>query len=92
MKIFKVFNICHYSTTGKYVFLAKLFKQIEPFYKRPINSLKLGIAVVKNLSDSFIFLDIEQTDFKKYVVFKNMAYVQIAFPILHSLADSIERL
>lgn len=84
LNIFKVFNICYFQNTGKHVFIAKLFNNIEPLYNKPINSLKLGIAVVSDLSESFVFIDVDHT-IQKYIIFNSHNKEQMAFPILHSL-------
>lgn len=84
LKIFKVFNICCDSTTEKYVFLAKHFETIGHFFDKPISSLKLGIAVVKNLSEFYSIIDIENTEFVKYMIFSSNSNVNIAYPILHT--------
>jgi hypothetical protein len=82
--IFKIFNICYVPHVGKHVFLCKSFSQVEPFFIQPINSLKLGIAKVVELSTSFTVVDIEQTDFSNYMVIYDNSYYSIAYPILHS--------
>jgi hypothetical protein len=68
LSIFKILNICHDPSTGKNVFLSKQFIQVEPFFDKPINSLKLGIAVVGDLSKNFTMIDIEHTEFSKYMI------------------------
>lgn len=82
--IFKVFNICHNSITGKNIFLVKHFEKIDPFFDRPISSIKLGIAIVKNLSESYSTVDIENTDFVKYMISCGLDNMCVAYPILHS--------
>lgn len=84
LKIFKVFNICLDSTTEKYVFLVKHFETIGNFFDKPISSLKLGIAVVKNLSEFYSIIDIENTEFVKYMILSSNSNVNIAYPILHT--------
>lgn len=84
LKIFKVFNICRDSTTEKYVFLAKQFETIGHFFNKPISSLKLGIAVVNNLSEFYSIIDIENTEFVKYMILSSNSNVNIAYPILHT--------
>lgn len=86
--IFKVFNICYDPHTSKHVFLCKGFNQIEPFFVQPINSLKLGIAKIAKLSTNITVVDIEQTDFAKYMVIHNCSSNNlghsIAYPIKHT--------
>lgn len=82
--IFKVFNICHNSVNGRNVFLVRQFKHVEYYYLKPINSLKLGIAYVNNLSEEFTTVDIDLTNFFKYIVLCDSDNKNIAFPILHS--------
>jgi len=78
--IMKVVNICYHPESGKNVFLGHIFKNLEPFYTKPINSLKLGIAIVSNSSNSYSICDIDKISLKKYMVLN-----KIAFPVLHSL-------
>lgn len=72
-------NICYHPESSKNVFLGHIFKNMEPFYTKPINSLKLGIAIVSNLSSSYSICYIDRINFKKYMVLN-----KIAFPVLHS--------
>lgn len=65
------------------VFIAKQFNNIQPFYKKPIDSLKLGIGIVDELSNNLVTIDIEKSEFLKYVILSN-PLGNIAFPILHS--------
>ncbi|KAL5241559.1 hypothetical protein ACI65C_008969 [Semiaphis heraclei] len=69
-------------------FVAKLFKNIEPLYDKPINSVKLGVAYVSNLSDNIVPITIDHL-FQKYIVFNFHNNKQIALPILHSLDKTI---
>ncbi|XP_060872826.1 uncharacterized protein LOC132946776 [Metopolophium dirhodum] len=84
LHIYKVLNICCNHITGLYFFIAKLFNNIEPFYDKPINSLKLGVAYVSNLSENIVPITISHL-FQKYIVFNFHNNKQIALPILHSL-------
>jgi len=83
LNIYKVLNICC-NDTGLHFFVAKSFNNIEPFYDKPISSLKLGIAYVSNLSKNIVPITIDHL-FQKYVVFNSNNNKQIALPILHSL-------
>lgn len=67
------------------VFIVRFFNKIEPFFDKPINSIKLNIATVSNLSDNQIFINIEISNLIKYMIL-NSAHnnTQIAYPILHS--------
>lgn len=51
LTICKVINIIK-KNNDESVFIINLFDHIKPFYEKPINSLKLGIAVVDNLSSN----------------------------------------
>jgi len=84
--IMKVENICYHPESSKNVFLGHFFKKIEPFYTKSINSLKLGIAIISNLSNSYITCNIDRADIKKYMVLHTNDEInyKIAFPILHS--------
>jgi len=42
LKVFKVVNVCIKKNDKSKVIVAKQFNNIKPFYKKPINSLKLG--------------------------------------------------
>jgi len=85
LMIFKIFNICYNPIKNKSVFLARRFELVEQYFDVPIDSLKLGIAIVKNLSESYFTIDIESTHFTKYVMFFDYENnVNISYPILHS--------
>jgi len=86
LHIYKVLNICCNHKTGIHFFVAKLFKNIEPLYDKPINSVKLGVAYVSNLSDNIVPITIDHL-FQKYIVFNFHNNKQIALPILHSLGN-----
>jgi len=83
LNIFKIVNICVHKSSKTKVFVARPFNVIQPFYVKPINSLKLGIAIVDDLSKYFITIDIEKCDYSKYVILNNRLG-KVAFPILHS--------
>jgi len=84
LSIFKILNICHDPRSGKNVLLSKSFTQVEPFFDKPINSLKLGIAKVGNLSKNFTIIDIE-TEFSKYMIMYDYSLNHsIAYPIIHT--------
>lgn len=84
--IMHVENICYHPISGKNVFLGRIFNKMEPFYIKPINSLKLGIAIVSKLSNSYSTCIIDRTCLKKYMVLHtdNEINNKIAFPVLHS--------
>jgi len=63
----------------KYVFLVKHFETIGHFFDKPISSLKLGIAVVKNLSKLYSTIDIENTEFVKYIILSSNSNINIAY-------------
>lgn len=83
LNICKVENICcQYS---KKVLIVKCFDEIVPFFQKPLDSLQLGIAIVKNLSNKCMVIDIsEEMSLKKYMILNNSDNLQIAFPVLHS--------
>jgi len=83
LNIFKVVNICVHKISKKKVFVTRLFKTMQPFYEKPINSMKKGIAIVNELSNHLITIDIETCNYSKYVILNN-SLGQVAFPILHS--------
>lgn len=84
LMIFKIFNICQNPINGKSVFLARRFELVEQYFNVPIDSLKLGIAIVKNLSECYFSIDIENTHFIKYIIFfDHENNVNISYPILH---------
>jgi len=82
--ICKIYNICKKSNNNNenIMFIVKVFKKIEMFFDKPINSFKLGIAIVENLSTNFEMVDV-QTKFKKYMILRNNEGISIAYPILH---------
>jgi len=60
-----------------------VFKKNEIYFDKPVNSFKLGIAIVDNLSSNFEIVDVHTT-FKKYMILRTNECVSIAYPILHS--------
>lgn len=82
--IFKIVNVCIKNSDKSKVFIAKQFKNIQPFYKTPINSLKLGIGTVNEFYEPLITLDIEKIEYSKYIILHNTLVGNVAFPILHS--------
>lgn len=87
--IMKVLNICYHPESNNNVFLVQIFNTVKPFYVTPINSLKLGIASVSNLSKDFLICDVNKIGLKKYMLLdttdgKTSNSSKIAFPILHS--------
>ncbi|CAI6373797.1 unnamed protein product [Macrosiphum euphorbiae] len=82
--ICKVYNICKNSNDNdNVVFIVKVFKKNEIFFDKPVNSFKLGIAIVDNLSNNFEIVDVHTT-FRKYMILRNNECVSVAYPILHS--------
>ncbi|CAI6352292.1 unnamed protein product [Macrosiphum euphorbiae] len=72
-------------TANKIEFIVKIFNKVESYFEKPLNSFKLGIAVVDNLSDNCVQIDIHKTKFKKYMILSsNQDLHLIAFPILHT--------
>lgn len=86
LNICKVVNICkNIRADNEIVFVVNIFNKVEPYFDKPINSLKLGIAVVDNLLDNFVQVNIHKTKFKKYMIISsNQDLSLIAFPILHT--------
>jgi len=78
----KVENISN--KNSKNVLIVKCFDKIEPFFVKPINSLTLGIAIVENLSNSYITVNIQEIKLNKYVILNDPDNLKIAIPILHS--------
>jgi len=86
LNICKVVNICRNDRNeNDIVFIVKIFKKVESYYEKPLNSFKLGITVVDDLLDNLVQVDIHQTEFKKYLIISsNQDLRLIAFPILHT--------
>lgn len=86
LNICKVINICRNDRSeNDIVFIVKIFNNVEPYFEKPLNSFKLGITVVDNLSDDLVHVDIHKTKFKKYLIISsNQDLRLIAFPILHT--------
>jgi len=83
LNICKVENIC--MNNNEKVFIVKSFNKIEPFFDKPINSIKLHIAIVSNLSDNLTFINIEISSIIKYIILNNAHNnTLIGYPILHS--------
>lgn len=84
LSICKIFNICKHSDDD-IVFIIKLFKKVEPYFEKPLNSIKLGIAIVDTLSNNFIQINIQKTCFIKYMILSsNQNVCPVAFPVLHT--------
>jgi len=85
--IMKVVNISYHPESNNNVFVVQIFNTVKPFYVTPINSLKLGIASVSNLSNNFLICDVNKFGLKKYMLLNtNDSKTNnntIAFPILH---------
>lgn len=58
--IMKVLNISYHLESNNNVFVVQIFNIVKPFYVTPINSLKLGIASVSNLSNNFLIYDVNK--------------------------------
>jgi len=86
LNICKVVNICkNIRNDNDIVFVVKMFNKVQPYFDKPINSFKLGIAVVDNLLDNLVQVDIHNIKFKKYLIINsNQDLRLIAFPILHT--------
>lgn len=83
LTICKVENIC--VNNNEKLLIVKFFNKIESFFDKPINSIKLNIATVGNLSDNLIYINIETSNIIKFMILNNTHNnTQIAFPILHS--------
>jgi len=83
LNICKVENIC--KNDHESVLIVKFFGSVEPFFVKPINSIKLQIAIVKNLSNELVYINLNNTNFKKYMIFNNAQKLEIAYPILHTI-------
>lgn len=59
LSIFKIVNVFIKKNDKSKVFIAKQFKNIQLFYKIPINSLNLGIGTVNEFYEPLITIDIE---------------------------------
>jgi hypothetical protein len=80
--ICKVINILS-KNNNESVFIINIFDHIKPFYEKPLNSLKLGIAVVDNLSSNYYSINICSLKFKKYMLLNTTQTLRVAFPVLH---------
>jgi len=67
------------------VLIVKFFNNVEPFFTKPINSIKLLIAIVNNLSNQLVCINLNNTNLKKYMILNNSQKLQIAYPILHTI-------
>jgi len=89
LNIFKIVNIYVHKSSKKKVFVAQSFNTIHPFYEKPINSIKIGIAIVNELSNHLITIDIETCDYSKYVILNN-SLGKVAFPIyIHLIISTL---
>lgn len=92
LNICKVFNIYKKSKTSKddVILLVKSFDKIQPYFNKPLNSYKLGICIVDKLSDSFIEINENKTQFQKYMIlYSNYGSHHVALPILHTNVNVI---
>lgn len=80
--ICKVINILS-KNNNESVFIINIFDHIKPFYEKPLNSLKLGIAVVDNLSSNYYSININSVKFKKYMLLNTTQNLRVALPVLH---------
>lgn len=78
----KVVNICFINSVN--VLIVKFFSSIEPFFDNPINSIKLEIAIVNNLSNELVSINLNNINIKKYMILTNAKSLKIAYPVLHS--------
>lgn len=87
LEICKVINIC--KNNDENVFIVNIFEHNESFYEKTINSLKLGIVMVENLSTNYYSINIQNTLLK---IFKllflyciiNYLHINYLFLILKS--------
>jgi len=68
LHICKVENICR--NDHENVLFVKFFNNVEPFFTKPINSIKLQIAIVNNLSNQLVCINLNNTNLKKIYDFK----------------------
>jgi len=83
LSIFKIVNVCIKKSDKSKVFIAKQFNNIQPFYRTPINILKLGIGTVNEFYEQLITLDIENIEYSKYIILPFTLVGNVDFPILH---------
>lgn len=82
-----VVNVCYHRESQGNVFLGIIFNTVKPFKTKPIDSLKLGIASVSDLSDDLMICNINKINLKKNMaldLYDDINY-KIVFPILHSI-------
>jgi hypothetical protein len=58
----KVENIC--SNNNENVFIIRFFNNIKPIFDKPINSMKLHIGIVNNLSQELKYVNINNINLK----------------------------
>lgn len=80
-QIVKIENIC-YHKFGGLVIVGKSFFNKNPYYNEPIDSSKIGIYVVDNLSTKYEYWNIHDIECK-YMILK-IQDQQIAFPVIHT--------
>ncbi|KAF0705853.1 Uncharacterized protein FWK35_00035450, partial [Aphis craccivora] len=92
LSIFKIVNIRIKKSDKSKVFIAKQFNHIQPFYKTPINSLKLGIGTVNEFYEPLITIDIEKNGYSKYLILNNTKKVGIydLYIIYYYLTDTVK--
>lgn len=82
-EIIKVINIICSSESREKVIVGYTFLLKRSFFIKPIDSIKLGIFVVSNLSSTFDYCSINEIKCK-YMIIK-VKNEQIAFPVIHTL-------
>lgn len=82
MEVVKIINIAHCILTKEPIISGYYYKNKESFYDRPINSEKLDIYIVSNLSNNLKCWKI--IDIHKKMMLFSYENQQVTFPILHS--------
>lgn len=82
MEVVKIINIAHCILTKEHIIIGYYYKNKESFYDKPINSEKLDIYIVSNLSNNLKCWKI--TDIHKKMMLFSYENQQVTFPILHS--------
>ncbi|CAI6358346.1 unnamed protein product [Macrosiphum euphorbiae] len=82
MEVVKIINIAHCILTKEPIIIGYYYKNKESFYDKPINSEKLDIYIVNNLSNNLKCWKI--TDIHRKIILFSFENQQVTFPILHS--------
>lgn len=80
LNICKVVDICCLNSIK--ILTVKCFDEIKPFFDKPVNNLKLGISILKKLSNHFVNVNVNEIFLKKYMILNDSDNMLVAFPHL----------